>query len=92
MSDIEQTVWPPLRVWWTPQIPMDAFHVSVSSPEEGKKILDTLAAYDLFQYENRVKPDYCNAGGLLVLCEDGEWEDWYHPETGEDIDEWEPAA
>lgn len=80
---------PPLKVWWVPQVPMAAFYVPVASPEEAQKILTTLAYYDLFQFENKVKPDYCNAGGLLVL-EDGEWVEWYHPETGEDIDEWSP--
>lgn len=71
-----------LRVWWIPQIPMKAFYVPVSSVEEGVQILDVLAEYDLFQFENRVKPDYANAGGLSML-EDGEWVDWY-TEDGED--------
>lgn len=76
-----------LRVWWVPQVPMKAFKVPVESPEEAIKILDTLARYDLFQYNNNIKPDYANAGGLEVF-EEGEWVEWYHPETGGDIDEW----
>ena len=72
-----------LRVWWIPQIPMKAFYVDVSSVEEGVKIMDVLAYYDLFQFEHRVKPDYCNAGGLQML-EEGEWVDWCDEETGED--------
>ena len=76
-----------LKVWWIPQVPMKPFEVSVKTIEEGKLIMDTLAYYDLFQYENRIKPDYCNAGGLLIF-EDGEWSDWYHPETGDGIDEY----
>jgi len=76
-----------LRVWWIPQVGMDTqFHISVTSIEEAKLILRTLADYDLFQFENRVKPDYCNTGGLEVF-EDGEWCEWSDPETGDDIDE-----
>lgn len=73
------------RVYWIPQIPMDAFYVSVSSPLEGRRLLDILADYDLFQYENNVKGDYSNAGGLEVL-ENGEWVDWHDEESDEDID------
>jgi hypothetical protein len=79
-----------LRVWWIPQVPMKAFHVNVSSVEMGAKIIDVLAKYDLFQYENKVKPDYCNAGGLQRWCLDSDgdgnpgWEDWYDEETGDE--------
>ena len=43
-----------------------------------------LANYDQFQFENNIKPDYCNAGGLEILNPDGEWEEWYD-ENGDDI-------
>lgn len=76
-----------LQVWWIPQVPGESFKVPVDTLEEAIKILDTLAKYDLFQLENNIKPDYCNTGGLSVF-EDGEWSDWYHPETGEDIEEY----
>ena len=82
-----------LQVWWIPQVPMKAFEVDVSTVAEGVKLLDVLADYDRFQFENNVKPDYCNAGGLQRWCaDDGDgvpgWEDWYDEETGED----DPAA
>jgi hypothetical protein len=64
-----------LKVWWIPQIPGASFEVPVASVDEAKKILTVLANYDLFQYENRIKGDYCNAGGLVTL-EDGDWVDW----------------
>ena len=64
-----------LRVWWIPQIPMNAFYAEVSSVEEGRRLIDTLALYDLFQFENNIKPDYCNAGGLSRF-EDGDWWDY----------------
>lgn len=75
-----------LRVWWVPQIPMPAFRVDVADLAQAKLLLDALADYDLFQLHHRIKPDFCNAGGLEVF-EDGEWSDWYHPETGDDLDD-----
>lgn len=75
-----------LKVWWIPQVPMDAFEVPVKSTDEAAFLLNTLANYDIFQYENNVKPDYCNAGGLVVF-EDGDWCDWQCSETFRDIDD-----
>ena len=67
-----------LRVWWIPQVPMTTFYVEVDSVSEGVKIMDVLADYDRFQFENKVKPDYCNAGGLQQWNEEEqEYEDWY---------------
>lgn len=74
----------PLRVWWIPQIPGKPFRVDVPTLAEGVKLMDVLAQYDIFQYEHRIKPDYCNAGGIEMLDTDGEWCDWYDEETGED--------
>jgi hypothetical protein len=74
-----------LRVWWIPQIPMDSFYVKVESIKEAKKMLDVLARYDIFQFDNNVKGDYSNVGGIQEF--DGtEWLDWESPE-GESIDE-----
>lgn len=73
----------PFLVWWIPQIPMKAFEVEVPTFEEGVRLLDTLGNYDLFQFENKIKPDYANMGGLM-MNENGEWVDWYDEETGED--------
>jgi len=80
-----------LRIWWIPQVPMKSFTWPVQSPAEAKNLLNLLAEYDLFQFENKVKGDYCNTGGLSVF-EDGEWLDWEDPETCDSIDDWEPPA
>lgn len=67
-----------LRVWHIPQVPMKAFRVEVETPEEAVKILDILADYDTFQFENHVKPDYCNAQGLEEWDEQEKaWCEWY---------------
>lgn len=76
-----------LRVWWIPQVPMKAFRRNVADLTQAKLLLEALADYDAFQFENQVKGDYCNAGGLEVFEAD-EWSEWYHPETGEDFDEY----
>lgn len=83
-----------LRVWWIPQVPGKPFRVPVTSPAEAKKLILVLAEYDAFQFNNNIKPDYCNAGGLECFSQDGdgEWWDWYDEATGDDIDAWTPAV
>jgi hypothetical protein len=76
-----------LRIWWVPQVPMKPFYRDVADLSQAKLLLETLADYDAFQFENKVKGDYCNVGGFHVF-EDGEWSDWYDEETGDDFDEW----
>jgi hypothetical protein len=79
------------RVWWIPQVPMEPFYVNVKSITEARKIIGVLADYDAFQYENKIKPDYSNVGGLEVFDKeditdsaDGSWVEWYD-EDGNDI-------
>lgn len=88
-----------LRVWWIPQIPGEQFHVDVASLAEAKKMLDVLAQYDIFQFENNIKPDYCNAGGLECYRQPGTWEegdseDWceWASDWGDNIDNYEVPA
>lgn len=76
-----------LRVWHIPQIPTKAFHVNVSSVDEAWKIIKTLWDYDLFQFENNVKPDYCNISGLEYFNEEEkDWLEW-EDEDGRNIKE-----
>lgn len=79
-----------LRISHFPQLPCKEFIVEVNDLEEAKKIMDLLANYDLFQYENNIKPDYCNATVLEQYDEEEqEWISWYDEETGiDDIDEY----
>jgi len=73
-----------LRVWHISQVPMDPFYAKVNSIREAKLVLDTLAAYDKFQFDNNIKPDYSNAAGLEVF-ENGSWVEWVD-EDGDNID------
>lgn len=80
------------RVWHIPQIPGKEFLVEVPTVEEGVRLMNALADYDLFQFENNIKPDYCNMNGLQVwdegLTEEDmaemeltdKWVDWYNDE------------
>lgn len=80
-----------LQVWWIPQVPMsNPFTVSVPNVAAGVALMQCLADYDSYQFENRIKPDYSNVGGLQRWCDDSDgegtpgWEDWFDEETGED--------
>jgi len=76
---------PKYKVWWIPQVPMKAFEVEVATPQEGQRLCRVLADYDKFQFDNHVKGDYSNVGGLQVWDEDDQdWIDWEDDE-GEDI-------
>lgn len=68
-----------LRVWWIPQVDANKiFYVPVQSVEDGKMLMDVLAAYDAFQLQNRIKPDYVNMGGVERYNDETQgWEDWY---------------
>lgn len=74
-----------LKVWWIPQVPMKAFETPVRNINEARLLVNTLARYDIFQYEHKIKPDYANVGGLLVF-EDGEWSEW-SDDQGRDIND-----
>jgi hypothetical protein len=79
-----------LRICHYPQIPCEPFIVKVESLEEADKIMNTLANYDLFQYENKIKPDYSNMAILEQWDEEEqEWCDWCDDETGiDDLEEY----
>lgn len=75
-----------LKVWWVPQVPMKRFEVAVTSVDEGRKFCLVLAEYDLFQYENNIKPDYCSAGGLIFRNAGLTGDEWW--DVPDDEDEW----
>ena len=79
-----------LRVWWIPQVPGKPFYWPVKDLHEASSLLDALAAYDDFQLAHRVKPDYCNAGGLEEFDGEG-WMDWESDE-GDDFDHFRRLA
>ena len=43
--------------------------------------MDILAEYDVYQYNNRIRTDFANTGGVEMWNEeDQEWEDWFYDE------------
>lgn len=64
--------------------------MKISNLQEARLLYNVLADYDLFQYQNRIKPDYANATVVQIWSEeDGVWMDWYDEETGiADINEY----
>jgi Superinfection exclusion gene product 17 len=54
----------PYRVWWVPQIPGKPFLVLCRDLQTAHDLTHVLASYDAFEFENRVKPDYSNVGGI----------------------------
>lgn len=80
-----------LRVSWFPQVPCNPYVVPVDSVTDAVRIMNLLANYDLFQYANKIKPDYCNTGILEMFDPEdkedgpeGSWVGWFDEETGED--------
>lgn len=64
----------PYRLWHIPQLPMEPFIVESDDLDYLVKLRGVLADYDLFQYENKVKPDYANDSGIEVW--DTKWQEW----------------
>lgn len=60
-----------LRIWHIPNMPREPYRQKVRSVEEAKRLLDLLAAYDLF-LGDLVET---NAQGLEIF-HDGEWQEW----------------
>ena len=77
-----------LRVYHNCQVgAVPNFYIEVSSIEEAWLIMNILWEYDEFQFNNNIKPDYCNITGLEVFNEEEkDWEEWYD-ELGQDIKE-----
>jgi len=69
------------KVWHIPQIPGKAFEFETQDLATAKTVMDQLALYDLFQFENNIKPDYANMGGISEWNE--EEQEWW------DVDDYE---
>jgi hypothetical protein len=79
-----------LRVCHYPQIPCKPFIVGVKELRQARLLYNTLGAYDLFQFKNKIKPDYANSTIIQMWHEEEqEWLDWCDEQTGiDDINEY----
>lgn len=83
-----------LLVWYIPQVPMKPFETRIlhTSGQEGVELaqaallLDTIVDFSIFEFENRIKPDYSDAAGISRF-EDGEWCDLDESEWRKDLDD-----
>lgn len=77
---------PKIEVWWIPQIPLrdgnKPFTVEVPTLEEAVRLEETLALYDLYQFNTKIKPDYSNVGGVRIW--DPEQNDWEEINTDDE--------
>jgi hypothetical protein len=65
----------PYCFWHCPQVGRSpTYRREVPTLEQAQLLQDAFADYDLFQFENRIKPDYCNTSGIEMWDEDEqEW-------------------
>jgi len=75
-----------LQVWWIPQIPGPPFEWRAADLAQAALLMDALAAYDDFQFSQRIKGDYSNMSGLQIF-DGAEWIDWEDDEC-DDFDAW----
>ena len=70
---------PKFTVVHIPQLPMEGFRVEVSGIVEAVKLMETLGLYDLLQFHNNIKPDYCNMSFLELSDPDDKNKvaEWY---------------
>jgi hypothetical protein len=74
------------RVWWIAQIPGPVFRSEeVTNFAAAVAIHDTLARYDIFQLQNRIKPDFANMGGIERWDENDQ--KWYNVDDAQEIDD-----
>jgi len=52
---------------------MQGFKVDCKDIDTAILLVDVLCKYDLFQYENNIKPDYANISIIEYLDSEGEW-------------------
>lgn len=65
----------------------ETYYQTVSSVEEAKLVIDSIAKFINMKVEEGVFPDHCSIAGLEEYDEDdNEWYDWYD-EDGDDFNE-----
>ena len=75
-----------LKVWYIPQVPMQPFERTIRHREGTEErelalaviLLDTITSFSIFEFENRIKPDYSDVGGISRWEDDGTGSyDWF---------------
>lgn len=75
-----------LRVWYT-ILGTDTYNQSVSTPEEAKLVIDSIANFVNSKVAEGVFPDHCSSAGLEYFDEEEQdWLEWYD-DDGLDLNE-----
>lgn len=61
-----------LKVFYAPQVPMKAFEVKAIDLPDAVRVLSIITNFSIFEYENKIKPDYSDYGGVVRYEADGE--------------------
>jgi hypothetical protein len=69
------------RAWYIPQVPMHPFEVERPTAVEAQAALDLITNFSIFEFDNNIKPDYSDAGGVE------EWDEAAQEWFDADIDE-----
>ena len=70
------------KAWYIPQVPMKAFEVECETAAQALDALDLITNFSIFEFENKVKPDYSDAGGVEEWDEAAqEWFDFEEEEA-----------
>jgi hypothetical protein len=78
-----------LRVWYNLRVPRTTFTTEVANLVEARLLLDTLARYDEFCFNNKLAKYGYNAGGLQVWSDvEQTWMHWIDEETFSEIDDY----
>lgn len=73
------------RAWYIPQVPMESFKFECDTAEEAIMIYTAIVKFSIFEFKNRVKPDYSDAWWVQYYNEDiQDWEDLENLEWYED--------
>jgi len=83
---MDNSTTPKLRVYFT-ILGTESYHQEVSSPEEARLVINSIANFVILQIKNGVFPDHCSVAGLEIWDEtDNEYVEWYD-EDGYDLDQ-----
>jgi hypothetical protein len=63
------------KFWYVPQIPGAMFEREFDLLIDAVRALNIVIDFSIFEYENRIKPDYADAAGVAYW--DSNDQDWY---------------
>ena len=75
------------KVRYVPQVPMESFEVEVENIEMAIKLYETIVKLSIFEFKNKIKSDYSDAGWIQYFNEEDN--EWCDIEELEGFEDWE---